>query len=101
MYSSPDTFPDKHPDTNRPYSITWVDDLGAGEQISSSAWSYEGDDTALNLTSPSIAVPLTSVIISGGTLGAQYKVKNTIVTNSSPPKTIAVEKYLNIREVNG
>lgn len=99
MSSSPDTFPDKHPLTDRAVSINWIKDLVSNEKIVSSAWSYEGDDAALVLSLFSHTDNLASVFVGGGTLGAQYLLTNIVVTDTVPPKTLVSTKYLNIREV--
>ena len=101
MSGSPDTFPDKHPETDRAFSIDWTKDLNAGvnEKIFSSDWEYIGDDANLTLSIPSHTDNIASIFVSGGTLMQQYLLKNTVVTDSVPPKTLVAERYLNIREV--
>jgi hypothetical protein len=99
MSVSPDTFPDKHPDVDRPYSIDWgKKDLQTGETIASSAWSIEGPDALLMTANLSFTSTVTTIFLSGGTLGAQYKVTNEIVTNSVPPKHLVSVKRINIRD---
>lgn len=98
MPSSPNTFTDKHPDAIRPATIDWTEDLISPETIATSSWAVSGPDSALILTNPSATTLLATVFVSGGTLGAQYKLTNTIVTNSAPPKTLVSVKYLNVRD---
>jgi hypothetical protein len=98
---SVDTFPDKHPESNRPYTIEWGDDLDAGETIVASDWEITGPDNTLieGVNSISVDGKDSVVWLSGGTLAAQYKVKNRITTSSVPPRTIVAVKYINVREV--
>lgn len=97
MAQSPDTFADKHPDSDRPATIDWAGDL-VSENIATSTWAYVGDDIALDLHDLSISGTKTTVWLGGGTVGKQYKITNTITTDSVPPKTLAATKLLNIRD---
>jgi hypothetical protein len=57
---------------------TWL----AGDTIATSTFSVEGPDSSLTATDGGNSTTLTNVWISGGALGLQYKVINTIITAS-------------------
>jgi hypothetical protein len=54
-----------------------------GDTIASSSWAFTGPDTALVLAGDTNSTTQTSVKISAGTAGANYRVKNTITTSGA------------------
>lgn len=101
MSVSPDTFADKHPLTNRPYSVDFSADLDTNEKVASAVWSFAGDDAALTITGQTVSTSglLVSAWLGAGTLGGQYKITVDATTDSVPPKNLVVTKYINIRDV--
>lgn len=97
MSSSPDTFADKHPLADRPATIDWTSDLDTADVIASSDWAFEGPDAALELYNEALSGKKATVWVRGGTVGAQYKLSNTITT-TPPVKTLVAVKLLNIRD---
>jgi len=97
-----DTFPNKHPEEKRLYTLDWRSSLSEGEMVSTSVWEIFGPDETLVDSVPGIAEggEFTSVWLEGGTLGSQYKLENKVVTTSAPPRTLVTVRYLNIRELN-
>ena len=68
----------KRSDANKDYGFDWSDWLASGETISSSSWSIPGgltEGTSDNSTTQ------TSVWISGGIVGQNYTIINTITTS--------------------
>ena len=63
-------------------------DLGA-DDILTSEWSLGGPDSALLLSDPEISLDkkMTTIWLSGGTLGAYYTVTNTITTTNERTMT--------------
>lgn len=96
MNDSPDTFADKHPLTNRVYGIDWTPDLPTGETIDLSTWSIVGPDAILTKSNEAKSTNKTSLWLAGGTLGAQYIIRNVITTQPSG-QTLVTEKRINIR----
>lgn len=78
------------------YSIDWSDWLTNGETISSNTYDIEtisGDTDALEKTAQSNSDTVTTVKVSGGTVGNIYKVYNTIVTSGG----LTERRYFRIR----
>ncbi len=75
---------EKAPGENLDYGFDWINWLQSGETITSSSWT---GDTSLTLTNQALIGSKGSVYIAGGTLGTVPIVTNTIITNSSPPRT--------------
>lgn len=75
------SWPSKDPDEVLDYQFDWTDRLVAGEAISTSTFIKEADDT-ITLGVTSIAAGVTTVWISGGTIGEVCRVTNRIVTNA-------------------
>jgi hypothetical protein len=97
MNPSPDTFPDKHPETTRPYGLNWAEDLAEGDIIATSEWDIEGDDDVLTTANPTKTDTTTTVWLSGGTPGKQYRVVNKITAVGNPTKTLVTTMRINIR----
>jgi hypothetical protein len=77
----------KDPDASAwPQGVDWTDylaNIDPGEILSSSSWAVSGPDALLTTASASIVAGSrkTQVRLSGGTLGAQYTLTNSIVTS--------------------
>jgi len=97
MSEAPDTFPDKHPEAIRVASINWAAELQEGETIDGSTWDVYPDDNTLVTSNDDIDAvnKITMTKLTGGTLGAQYKLINTITT---PFGKLVSVKLLNIRD---
>lgn len=67
----------KDPDAVLPYSIDWSDWLVSGDTIATSTWAAE---TGITVDSDSETTQVTTVVLSGGTVGETYRVRNRIVT---------------------
>jgi len=67
-----------------------------GDTISTSTWLFEGPDTALVLGTTGNTTLAASVIVSGGTEGYAYRVKNLVVTAGGDRK----ERTLHLEIVN-
>lgn len=76
-----------HAGSNLDYSCNWFPDrdpwLEVGETISTSSWVVTGDDAALIKGTSTKDNTSTTVWVSGGTVGADYVLTNTIVTSAS------------------
>lgn len=59
------------------YNIDWSDWLATGDTIIASSWAV---DTGLNEDSDSNTTTITTVWVSGGTVGDTYKLVNSIET---------------------
>lgn len=68
----------KDPNAVKPYGVTWSDWLESGETISTSTWIA---DTGITVDSSSKTDTVTTVWLSGGTDGQNYRVTNRIVTS--------------------
>lgn len=66
------------PDDRLDYQLDWTSRLAAGEAISTSTWS---EVDGLTTEDAGISGALTKVWISGGMLGSNYRVTNTVTTN--------------------
>lgn len=62
------------------YSEDWTEFIVAGDFIVSSDWA--ADSPEVLLSDPSITSELTTVWVSGGVAGKNYRISNTIVTNA-------------------
>lgn len=69
----------KDPDAVVPYAFDWSDWLGAAT-ISTSAWEVP---VGLTEDSDSATTTVATVVLSGGTAGAEYVVRNTVTTSDS------------------
>jgi len=81
----------KDPDEVRPYSIDWTDLMTQkGDTISSSSWTA---DSGITVDSDSNTTLIATVVLSSGSDGNYYNVKNTIVTANSYTyeRTLVVE----------
>jgi hypothetical protein len=72
------------------YGIAWADALETGETVVESEWSVTGDDSALELFSPTTTDLFTATYVSGGTEGLIYIAKNVITTDAEPPRVLEV-----------
>ena len=83
---------EKTPEARLDYVVDWSNWLPTGLTIDSSLWEYSDDLTAV---ATSLDSPQTSIILSGGTEGETYIVKNIIeTTGGSPLKDSRVFKLL-------
>jgi hypothetical protein len=73
----------KDPDAVLDYANDWSDGyLAAGETVLTSGWVVDvGSDTQLLITATSLASPITSATVSGGTVGQIYALRNRITTS--------------------
>lgn len=69
----------KDPDEVLDYSIDWSSWLNTGDSVSSAVWVVEA---GLTKDSDSINGSITSVIVSGGTSGQDYKATCTMTTTN-------------------
>jgi hypothetical protein len=67
---------DKDPDAVKDYTLDWADWL-VTDTIASSTWSVP---SGLSKVSDAHTTSLTSIWLSGGSLGVEYVIRNTIVT---------------------
>jgi len=84
----------KDPADIKVYQFDWdTDNLAVGVSISSNFFTivalHPASDTALTKDQESVLAGLrhTQVRLSGGTLGARYRIDNKIVTNETPAQT--------------
>ena len=70
----------KDPDAVLDYGFDWSDWLQTNETIVASSWTV---DTGLTKTDSSYSNTATTVWLSGGTAGEEYKAVNHIVTSDS------------------
>lgn len=83
---------EKTPEARLDYVVDWSNWLPDGLSIDSSTWEYSDDLTSVV---QSLDSPQTSIILSGGTEGETYIVKNIIeTTGGSPLKDSRVFKLL-------
>lgn len=75
------SWPSKDPDEVLDYKFDWTARLVTGETISTSTFTKEANDTIV-LGVTSIAAGVTTVWISGGTLGEVCGVTNRVVTSA-------------------
>ena len=82
----------KDPDAVLDYAIDWDTNWLDGDTISASTWAITGPDSSLVVDSESETTAITTVWLSGGTLGRTYSVTNHIVTASgrADDRTITV-----------
>jgi hypothetical protein len=82
------TWPDKAPGSILDYSVIWTDWLDSDE-IDTSTWSVP---TGLTKVKDSKTVEISTVWLSGGTVGTTYSVVNTITTigTRTQQKTVKV-----------
>lgn len=77
------TLIDKDPEAALDYLLGWSEWLPSGDTISTSTWSIEaitGDTDPLTSTSNGKTDSVTTVNLSGGSIGNIYKVYNTVTT---------------------
>ncbi len=74
----------KTPDEIKDYSLDWSKDIGTDVIANSanSAWTVSPSDVTITQSSLASNGTLTTVWVSGGTIGQAYQVKNRIVTTS-------------------
>ncbi len=76
----------KPPGAQLDYTANWDDGyLDTGENLSNSSWTIV--PTGLTTVSDTFGNKTASIVISGGTHGVTYKLKNTVVTNNAPTRT--------------
>jgi len=89
----------KDPDSTLNYSIDWSSWLDSGETIDSSTWIVPAGLTegsgAYASTSGSAS---TTIWLSGGTSGVDYRVTNRITTDATPPKIDDRTILIKVRE---
>ena len=73
---------EKTPEARLDYIVDWSNWLPTGLAIDSSTWEYSDDLTAV---STALDSPQTSIILSGGTEGETYIIKNIIETTGGSP----------------
>lgn len=77
----------KDPDEVKDFGIYWAQQLTPPETITSSTWVII-TGAGLVINSNSFSASATLVWLSGGTDGVIYELRNRIVTNSSPARTL-------------
>jgi len=77
---------EKDPTAVLSYGFDWTEWLPTGHSISSSSWTVP-DGITNNGVSYDSETDITSIILSGGTEGQSYTIKNTIVTSGATPLT--------------
>lgn len=80
----------KDPIEIKDYGMNWATVLAAENEttIATSTWAVSPSGlTLLSSPAPAISGSITSVWVSGGTVGTVYKLSNTIVTGSGTPRT--------------
>ena len=95
MSNGPGALKPKDPDSEEPYGFDWtpyLEELSASETIATSTWAIDGGDSAdvplpatvLTIESSGIVsgAKKTQVVLSGGTPGQRYRVRNRIATSS-------------------
>lgn len=76
----------KDPDAELPYSIDWNAWLLAGQTVVSSTWVADTGITIMGgANMPTLASPIATVWLSGGTPGTDYIITNHVTTSSTPP----------------
>jgi hypothetical protein len=70
----------------------WLE-LADGQTIATSTWTAT---TGITIDSSSNTTVLTTVWVSGGTVGETYKLTNTITTNDAIPLTDSRELYIEV-----
>lgn len=93
----------KDPNDISVYTFNWDALLATGAAISTSSWTLTAVNptTATLITKDQETIPTTrttKVRISGGTVGALYKVDNQVLTNESPAQTKNRCFYLQIED---
>jgi hypothetical protein len=68
----------KDPGEVKDYAIDWTAHLAAAETITTSTWVVA---TGITKDSDTLATPLATIWLSGGTEGTEYRVTNHVVTN--------------------
>ena len=68
----------RDPDSVLDYSVDWSALLGDGETLVSASWLVPA---GLTLVSESLASPVATVWLSGGTVGQVYRVTSRVVTS--------------------
>jgi hypothetical protein len=79
----------KDPDAARIKEMDWSRDLEEGAEISTSTWAVvDPPDADLVLSNPTVieSGTVASVLVSGGTPGQVYTIRNRITTNETPPQ---------------
>jgi hypothetical protein len=73
---------EKAPAARLNYGRDWSDWLEPGDSIATSTWTLDpaNPDTALSILSDAHTATLTSIILSGGTLGKRYRITNRVTT---------------------
>jgi hypothetical protein len=86
----------KDPESTLDYSINWEDWLDTGDTITGSNWTIEtiaGDtDPVLRTTDGFVGTGLTTIWVSGGTAGNNYRITNTITTDNG----LTDERYFRV-----
>jgi len=92
-------WPNATPTTKEVYGFTWSKRLNTGEKIVTSTWEVIDGDDQLSLSNEDISEDgiTTSIMITGGTKGRSYCVRNHVVTDSVPPRELDRDGRLNIR----
>lgn len=74
---------------NEPFGMYWADwlaNVGEDATIASSTWVITGPDELLEIEDNDLVLndTQTQVFLSGGTVGAKYRVTNRITTDTTP-----------------
>lgn len=85
----------KDPQDKEDFGFDWEPWL-SGDSIASSTWTVE--PSGLTMSNQTSSATKTTVFLSGGTLGVQYKVTNHIVTSASPAREMSWSLQVLIEE---
>jgi hypothetical protein len=92
---------DKDPDAELIYGVDWTAWLNTAATISASVWDVEaitGDAAPLVSSSASVTGNIAKTLLSGGTVGNTYRIRNRITTNETPAQEDDRSFYIRIVE---
>jgi len=93
MSSDIETTFKKTPEAVLDYKHDWSDWLDTGEGITSSTWQVE---SGLTKDSDTNDTDSATIWLSGGSIGRNYRVTNTIVTDAATPRTESRSFFVNV-----
>lgn len=88
----------KKPGAEDDYDLDWSKRLAPGETITSSSWTVLGTLSALSVSFNSFLPTRTKAKLLGGTDKQTYILKNTVLTNTTPPNTLYEYVSLMVRD---
>ena len=89
-------FATKDPQAQLDFGFNWSQWVATGDEINSASWELAGNDNALTLSNQVLSGNESTVRATGGTVGATYRLVNTVTTSSG----LTDQRTITLRIIN-